>query len=158
MSETGRPMADHKLHCTVRPKLKANFSGSGSDNFSGSESSLIDRRNCQTVKLNMIPSTVVIFLQISNTPVESECMTVSIIKGDAGDDDGLDLPGLAVRLVQLVGHQLHLPRHGEHALRHRTRPQTLVQLLLDTAEQRVIRVDEIWPNWMRSKLSSVDEI
>ncbi len=66
-------------------------------------------------------------------------MAISIIKSDASDDDGLDLPGLAVRLVQLVGHQLHLPRHGEHALRHRARPQALVQLLLDTAEQRQYR-------------------
>ncbi len=84
--------------------------------------------------------------KISNAPVERECMTISIIEGDTGDDDGLDLPGLAVRLVQLVGDQLHLPRHGEHALRHRTRPQALVQLLLDTAEQRErerVRLDEI---------------
>ena len=61
-------------------------------------------------------------------------MTISIVKCNAGNDDGLNFARLAVRLVQLVGDQLHLLGHGEHPLGHGAGAQTLVQLLLDAAE------------------------
>ena len=57
--------------------------------------------------------------------VEGEGVAVSIVERDACDHHGLYLPRLAVRLVQLGGDQLHLARHREHALRHRSRPQAL---------------------------------
>ena len=61
-------------------------------------------------------------------------MAVSVIKCNAGYDDGLNLARLAVGLVQLAGHQLHLLGHGQDPLGHGAGPQALVQLLLDAAE------------------------
>ena len=75
-------------------------------------------------------------VEYDEVPVEGEGVAVSVVEGHAGDHYGLDLPSLPVRLVQLGGDELHLPRHGEHPLRHGARPQAFVQLLLNATENR----------------------
>ncbi len=64
-------------------------------------------------------------------------MTISIIKCNAGNDDGLNLASLAVGLVQLAGDHLNLLGHGEDPLGHCPGPQSLVQLLLDSAKIQI---------------------
>ena len=59
-------------------------------------------------------------------------MAVSVVESDAGNNNCLNLPSLAMSLVQFRRDKLDFPRHRQDPLSHRPRSETLVKLLLDT--------------------------